>query len=115
MTLADGKAAIEIVQDIVRQHHPTDPTWQQSLQRYAEVPVVRLINLERRPDRLATFVKQALNHGLLYIKGATRLDDDDTEEFGQYAYDGSGCKAHAIRRLSKSCNEDVLNGLLVPE
>ena len=69
---------------------------------------VRVINLERRPDRLASFLSQALVEGLLIFKGVASLAPDAVENdnsfppegyFGSFAVDGEGKAAEVERRL----------------
>lgn len=85
------------------------------------VPVVRVINLERRKDRLKEFVFQAVREHLLVIKGVTsykidkRTEDPDLRvgdgfEFGLHAVDGQGRLADANEHLVKQVGHmDQLN------
>lgn len=84
-------------------------------------PVVRVINLERRRDRIKTFMAQAQSQRILVSKAVARLDADDgsyplisptrnkdfdsTYVWGLHALDGRGGMVEVASRLSKEIGD----------
>ena len=90
----------------------------------SELPVVRIINLERRKDRMNAFIAQALRFGMITLKALGNIEDNDNAhgqapegyEFGCYAFDGSGGMAEALARLTKVAGSaSSLNSLVAPD
>ena len=110
VSLADGHSAILCIHALLQRQLPVSNTrtWE-LVQQTCTIPTLRVINLERRTDRLATFVQQALRQGLLVIKGVTPLlydaDESTAVEHGSHAYDGSGRLVAAMRRLTEAVGE----------
>ena len=83
-------------------------------------PVVRVINLKRRHDRMTTFMAQAQSERILVSKAIARLDADDeqctqnsptsnafdmTSIWGMHALNGQGGMVEVASRLSKHFGE----------
>ena len=85
-----------------------------AFQRVATMPTVRIINLERRKDRMAAFLAQAMLSGLLVVRGVTVFgstsligDNEECQQHrhhyghscGCYAVDGKGRSAEVEERI----------------
>jgi GR25 family glycosyltransferase involved in LPS biosynthesis len=83
-------------------------------------PVVRVINLKRRHDRMKTFMAQAQSESILVSKAVARLDVNDEQcaqiastvaafdtkyIWGMHALDGQGGMVEVTSRLSKEIGE----------
>lgn len=120
--LADGRSSLYIVNLLLKamverpntSHPESDwPNIQltlQAIRRHSSAPVVRVINLERRKDRMRSFMVQALHERLLVVKAVTEISMisaatcDQTfncngYEFGGSAVDGRGRLVEATARL----------------
>ena len=91
-------------------------------------PLVRVINLKRRADRMIAFMAQAQSEGILVAKAVAKLDIDDercalvpfTSDgfdtdyiWGIYAFDGQGAMVEVTNRLSDVLgNSRDLNSLV---
>ena len=80
----------------------------------SQIPLVRVINLRCRPDRMRAFRTQAMVHGLTVVLAAASLSDDkvssskgDWTFFGQYAFDGRGKWSEASERLAKQVGDQL--------
>ena len=72
-----------------------------SLIDIGEIPTVRVINLERRPDRLLNFMSIASKEQVVVIKGpidATKYYDENEDCAGHHAFDGK-CTFNEIKEL----------------
>ena len=134
-SLGDGASTLELVKELIVEFNrlenisaiPRDSTKRiiDSIRTLAENPVVRVINLKRRKDRMNSFMAQALQAGLLvlYALGnmaegnaynATTTEDD--LDFGGYAVDGGGRMAVAQEHLVQVAGSlAVLNKLVAPD
>jgi hypothetical protein len=91
-----------------------------SIQRVGNTPTLRVINLERRKDRMAAFVAQMVQERVMVIKGVTRFaisssqDEDDLNGYmyGCDAFDGQGRLAEAEQRLSSIVGDTNLDELV---
>lgn len=84
-------------------------------------PIVRVINLKRRPDRMGTFEAQAQSERILVSKAVARLDVDDDKPpmhslgsnildtakyvWSMHALDGKGGMVEVVSRLSEAIGE----------
>ena len=139
VTIADGRSALCTVNhllQIIAERPETDWTKIQSIvgviRRHCTVPVVRVINLERRKDRMRAFTMQAIRERLLVVKavtdsslmttkaesivateGSTRNVGDGCE-FGRFAIDGQGRLVEATARLVQYFESmDIVNSQYV--
>jgi hypothetical protein len=120
---ADGSSALSIMQQLLAIQGNGSPgnleqgscipnTVIKSLfdcvRRLSAYPVVRVINLERRKDRMKSFLEQALREHLLVFKAVTDFEVDEGVdkvgsgfgyEFGRHAVDGQGRLVEATERL----------------
>ena len=119
--LADGNTAVRVIQHIIQTQQDSDQEEYDlspavtkivfdTIRLTSMIPVVRVINLERRNDRMKAFLSQAFRERLLVVKAVThykekeRSDDLDLRvadgfEFGLNAIDGRGRLAEANSRL----------------
>jgi GR25 family glycosyltransferase involved in LPS biosynthesis len=131
-SLGDGAAVLVIVKSLVLiTNQDTTKVPQSLIRRFldsfriiAKVPVVRVINLERRKDRMSAFMTQALRTNFLVLKAigdiskGQRNNQEGGEgyEYGGYALDGHGRMAEAQGRLVESVGSlTALNKLVAPE
>ncbi|GAX25714.1 hypothetical protein FisN_14Lh023 [Fistulifera solaris] len=125
--LADGRNALQAVEILVTCPQPLSMTntYRRALDTFAkiaQVPVVRVINLQKRTDRWQCFMNQASCQRLLVVKAVACLSDSNnkgTEEdwdFGGYAIDGTGPMVEAQSRLEAKVGSFArLNKLVAPE
>ena len=90
-----------------------------SLSRMGELshtPVVRVINLQCRPDRMEAFYVQAMIHRVTVVHAVASLKQHGKDEassqkepnfFGQYAFDGRGKWFEATEQLSKQVGDGL--------
>ena len=91
-----------------------------SIQRVSNTPTLRVINLERRKDRMAAFVAQMVQESVMMIKGVERFDISSSQDeddfdgciYGSYAFDGHGRLAEAEQRLSSMVGGTNLDELV---
>lgn len=80
------------------------------MERIGQTTTVRVTNLERRPDRMAAFMAQAIHEQLMVVRAVSVLDvssdrtngTDSTEDgyfCGGYALNGQGRLAEVEKRL----------------
>jgi hypothetical protein len=132
-TCADAESTFRLVQWITTARLPhagsdIDPSLfsiLDTVETMGQTLTVRVINLERRPDRLAAFWTQALGEGLMVLKGVSAMGEQDPTEdvddqpkdllyFGKFAFDGKGKAAEVERRLLRTVGgkQDTLNALV---
>lgn len=119
MELADGEIAAKVANWLIF-HSNTKSTLGTSpgnvlnaMESCGEVVMLRIINLERRPDRLAHFLSQAVHQRVMVMRAVAdiRRDCDEKGEHflgGRYAFDGGqGRPAEVELRLSQQvgCND----------
>lgn len=115
VVLADGNTALRVTQELVNLQGDFENVTQliyESVRHASEIPQVRVINLERRSDRMKAFMSQAAREHLLVVKAVAILEereelstDNETPlnecyEFGDYAIDGIGRLVEANKNLS---------------
>lgn len=116
--LADGETAILTLRwllsylstkDMTSEKGSTTKTLNQ-IERIGRSISIRVINLERRQDRLNVFVAQAIHQGLMAIRAVSSFNhsNDPDENFVEcvfdnfnYAFDGGGKPAQVEQHLSK--------------
>jgi hypothetical protein len=110
--LADGENALKLI-DWFLQEQPNGFRDSSSLfdtltsiEKAGQSITVRVINLERRPDRMASFMAQAMQERLVIVRGVSILDISEKEDntmdgysCGCYAIDGKGRPAEIELRL----------------
>lgn len=132
--LADGKSALEAIQHLVQQECSEYSTGMSSeriglldaIRTIGWTPLVRVINLERRSDRMDAFMSQALQQGLLVVKAVIELESmngskiescqdmaADGFHFGLYAIDGRGRLAEVQERLEQRVGSPAMLNALV--
>lgn len=88
------------------------------IRRVSQLPVVRVINLQRRKDRMKEFMFQSICENLVVIKAVTflkeleRVDDPDKQvgdgyEFGLHAIDGQGRLVEANAHLDNEAGLSI--------
>jgi hypothetical protein len=91
-----------------------------SIQRVSNTPTLRVINLERRKDRMAAFMAQMVQESVMMIKGVARFDissnqdadDFDDSMYGCHAFDGQGRLVEAEQRLSSIVGDNNIDELV---
>jgi hypothetical protein len=91
-----------------------------SIHRVSSTPTVRVINLERRKDRLAAFAAQMVQESVMMIKAVARFDINSSQDeddfdgylYGCHAFDGQGRLAEAEQRLSSMVGDTNLDELV---
>lgn len=101
--LSDGETSFRVLQQIFLHHkeplasdgYPDDEVidFFDAIGSVGSMPVIRVINLERRSDRWNAFMPQALRDGLLVVRALVDLDEKDPTVpkgyyFGCHAFDG---------------------------
>jgi hypothetical protein len=125
--LADGESAFQAVKMLLPRL-TKDVAHQRSFQKaldlilsVGQIPTVRFINLERRPDRKIAFITQATHQELLVMRGVARLGTskelNGRNEFsfgGRYAFDGQGRPDQVEKRLCQilGCDFEKLSTLV---
>ena len=125
ITLADGARASEYVDLIVESMKGTpdvDKDTAKLLSTVVRIPMVRVINLKDRPDRMRAFHCLAMLNDLIVVKAVATIagtnettpgsGDNKEEFFGQFAFDGRGRWESATRRLSSQV--DNIEGYVAP-
>jgi hypothetical protein len=134
--LADGRIALSAIQQLVEQesriqnslvpdHVSTATTLFDTIRAVSRTPVVRVITLERRGDRMKAFMSQALQQDLMVVKavvglgpnGPTTNSTQDTTADGFYfgfsAIDGRGRLAEVQEHLERQVGSlSALNNLV---
>jgi hypothetical protein len=121
-TLADGSSVLSVLDALkhVAWSHVPEPLKNSvfdQVRQLSACPVVRVINLERRKDRMQSFLQLALRERLLTLKAVVDLNvdlpEDDGYEFGRHAVDGSGRLVEATECLVQFTGSlDQLNNLV---
>jgi GR25 family glycosyltransferase involved in LPS biosynthesis len=126
-SLADGRNALQAAEILVTCPRPLSMTitYRRALDTFAkiaQVPVVRVINLQKRTDRWQCFMNQASCQRLLVVKAVACLSDANNEsteedwEFGGYAIDGTGPMVEAQSRMEAKVGSFArLNKLAAPQ
>jgi len=112
--LADGNTALRVVHQLIPVEEDNDDPRLvlEAIRLASAIPVVRVINLERRTDRMKAFMSQAAREQVLVVKGVAsfeacqRSKDDGDDDFiadgfecGNYAFDGKGRLVDANQHL----------------
>jgi hypothetical protein len=126
-SLADGRIALQAAAILVTCPRPLSMTntYRRALDAFAniaQVPVVRVINLQKRTDRWQCFMNQASCQRLLVVKAVACLSDSKIEsfeedwEFGGSGIDGTGPMVEAQSRLEAKVGSFArLNKLVAPQ
>jgi GR25 family glycosyltransferase involved in LPS biosynthesis len=110
--LSSGPHAYDLIKTLVAEEisdseNATTIQALRSLLEIGQAPTVRVINLERRADRLRTFMAQAQSERLLVFKAVVKLVKGDCAFWGEFAYDGQGRALEVEQRLSKECGRQL--------
>lgn len=110
LALANGAVACETIKRAITVHQDhTDENdviqLYHAIQRAASAPLVRVINLQARSDRLAAFYAQAMRERLYVVKAVAELTDCGVDcpayYYGGFAKNGVGRMAEVHDRLVK--------------
>ena len=136
LELADGESAILALQQLVHQKYSIVESERKmasdlrvdvfesamaAIERVGRLPTIRVINLERRKDRMSAFMAQARGGRLMIVRGVTDIDGSLLEEpslpdknlsasksgrwYGCYAFDGRGSEELAEERMvAEACD-----------
>jgi len=132
LELADGESAEKVLEKcLTGLDHDSDMmgklnaslVWKNTtlnrIETVGQAIVVRVINLERRPDRFASFLAQAAHCNLLVMRGVMNFDeshDDAHNLLHGYALDGgNGRPAEIETRLAErlGCSQEEMSSQLV--
>jgi hypothetical protein len=124
--LADGESTLKIMSEYVHggffqssgERKIIDIT---RISQLGEMPTVRVINLQRRCDRLDAFVGQAQLHNVRVVKAVVPLHGNQETSrgaldsfYGGFAFDGHGRKVHVEKQLSELVRPKHLDDLVEP-
>eukprot|EP00980_Cylindrotheca_fusiformis_P015976 scaffold4690_cov116-Cylindrotheca_fusiformis.AAC.6 len=125
MELADGEVALQLAKLLMSQSKTTLEgaslaNLLNTVETLGQLPTLKIINLERRPDRLAHFLAQAVHQGIMVMRAVADIVTDDSAEKkdhwfgGAHALDGGNGRPVEIElRLSKQIgceDQEGLNG-----
>lgn len=115
--LSDGRLAITAVEFLLRQVVTTDVMNTLPLSVIRQLhdiglryPLIRVINLRRRPDRLRAFLNQARHEELLVILGVSSLlsNEERIRFCDHYAYDGQGNHLDFEKTVMKQLGNELI-------
>jgi hypothetical protein len=124
--LADAEEAYHLVRWLLstnqtqsndQEREPLTTDEMEIVHRMSQAPTIRVINLERRVDRMKAFIVQAQSENLMVAKAIPRLDvkddwkdvEQDVHFWGSHAFDGKGTAAEVETRLSTLIKPAKLN------
>jgi hypothetical protein len=133
--VADGETTLRLASCIIENHEKVELSGSlsspfisdlfETIRQTNAMPTVRVINLERRKDRMNAFVAQACRERLLVIKAVVRFTEDVVQhtkpaqvftegyECGLFAFDGIGRLVEANQRLARQLGSgDLLDRLV---
>jgi GR25 family glycosyltransferase involved in LPS biosynthesis len=124
--LADAEESYRFIRSLLgtdptqshdREREPLSTDAMEMVLQLSRVPTIRVINLERRVDRMKAFVVQAQSERLMVAKAVASLDVKDDSNYmehdalfwGNHAFDGKGTVAEVETRLSTLIKPANLN------